>query len=76
AYVAGVGNDPRENRYFNIIKQARDYDANGDYVKYWLPQLIDVPNNLVHTLYKLTPKELGNYEIYLGGNYPYPLVKL
>lgn len=76
AYVAGVGNDPRENRYFNIIKQARDYDENGDFVKYWLPQLIDVPNNLVHTLYKLTPKELEKYEISLGGNYPYPLVKL
>lgn len=76
AYIAGVGNDPRENRYFNIIKQARDYDENGDFVKYWLPQLIDVPNNLLHTLYKLTPKELEKYEISLGGNYPYPLVKL
>ncbi len=76
AYVAGVGNDPRENRYFNIIKQARDYDENADFVKYWLPQLIDIPNNLVHTLYKLTPKELEKYEISLGGNYPYPLVKL
>ncbi|WP_338769430.1 DASH family cryptochrome [Bernardetia sp. ABR2-2B] len=76
AYVAGVGNDPRENRYFNIIKQARDYDNNGDFVKYWLPQLSDVPNNLVHTLYKLTPKELEKYEVSLGGNYPYPIVKL
>jgi deoxyribodipyrimidine photo-lyase len=76
AYIAGVGNDPRENRYFNIIKQARDYDNNGDFVKYWLPQLIDVPNNLVHTLNKLTPKELEKYEISLGGNYPYPIVKL
>jgi deoxyribodipyrimidine photo-lyase len=76
AYIAGVGNDPRENRYFNIIKQARDYDANGDFVKYWLPQLTDVPNNMVHTLNKLTPKELEKYEISLGGNYPYPIVKL
>ncbi len=76
AYVAGVGNDPRENRYFNIIKQARDYDPNADFVNYWLPQLVDVPTNLVHTLYKLTPKELEKYEISLGGNYPYPIVKL
>jgi deoxyribodipyrimidine photo-lyase len=76
AYIAGVGNDPRENRYFNILKQARDYDGNGDFVKYWLPQLIDVPNNMVHTLNKLTPKELEKYEISLGGNYPYPIVKL
>ncbi len=25
-YVAGVGNDPREGRYFNILRQARMYD--------------------------------------------------
>ena len=36
AYVAGVGNDPRENRYFNIEKQAHDYDPKGEYVNLWL----------------------------------------
>ena len=37
AYVAGVGNDPRPNRYFNIDKQANDYDANKSYRKLWIP---------------------------------------
>ncbi len=36
AYLAGVGNDPRGNRYFNIEKQANDYDANKAYRKLWL----------------------------------------
>jgi deoxyribodipyrimidine photo-lyase len=36
AYVAGVGNDPRKDRYFNIEKQANDYDKNGTYRKLWL----------------------------------------
>lgn len=35
AYVAGVGNDPREDRYFNIAKQAQTYDPKGEYVKVW-----------------------------------------
>ena len=35
AYVAGVGNDPRDNRYFNIEKQAQQYDPKGEYVKLW-----------------------------------------
>ncbi len=35
-YVAGVGNDPRPNRYFNIESQAARYDPSGEYVKYWL----------------------------------------
>lgn len=36
AYVAGVGNDPRENRYFNIDKQANDYDSKKEYRKLWI----------------------------------------
>jgi deoxyribodipyrimidine photo-lyase len=35
-YVAGVGNDPREDRYFNIEKQASIYDPDGEYVRLWL----------------------------------------
>ena len=37
-YVAGVGNDPRENRYFNINTQVEKYDKNGDYMKLWLSE--------------------------------------
>jgi len=36
AYLAGVGNDPRGNRYFNIEKQAQDYDKNLAYRNLWL----------------------------------------
>ena len=36
AYIAGVGNDPRENRYFNIEKQADTYDHDGKYRNLWL----------------------------------------
>jgi len=36
AYVAGVGNDPRPNRYFNVSRQAEMYDPDGRFVKYWL----------------------------------------
>jgi deoxyribodipyrimidine photo-lyase len=36
AYLAGVGNDPRGNRYFNIEKQAQDYDKNKAYRNLWL----------------------------------------
>jgi deoxyribodipyrimidine photo-lyase len=36
AYLAGVGNDPRENRKFNITRQADTYDPAGSYQKLWL----------------------------------------
>lgn len=35
-YVAGVGNDPRPNRYFNTQKQAGMYDGDFSYRHLWL----------------------------------------
>jgi deoxyribodipyrimidine photo-lyase len=52
-YVAGVGNDPRDQRIFNVIKQGAQYDASTEYLLRWLPQLKDVPLHqryLIHTL--------------------------
>lgn len=36
AYLAGVGNDPRGDRYFNIEKQANEYDHDKSYRNLWL----------------------------------------
>jgi deoxyribodipyrimidine photo-lyase len=36
AYLAGVGNDPRKHRYFNIEKQANDYDKDRAFRNLWL----------------------------------------
>lgn len=38
-YIAGVGSDPREDRYFNIETQSKRYDPEGTYVKHWLAEL-------------------------------------
>lgn len=35
-YVAGVGNDPRENRKFNTQRQAEMYDGDGEFREIWL----------------------------------------
>ncbi len=35
-YLAGVGNDPRNHRYFDVEKQARLFDADNSFRKRWL----------------------------------------
>lgn len=35
AYIAGVGNDPRGHRVFNVDKQANDYDKDHSYRNLW-----------------------------------------
>ncbi|KAJ3097966.1 hypothetical protein HDU97_004390 [Phlyctochytrium planicorne] len=68
-YVAGVGNDPREDRRFNMIKQAKDYDPQGKYVKLWLPELRHVSDRDVHMPWKANGVDVGDVyrvPIYLG----------
>ncbi len=74
-YVAGVGNDPRENRYFNILSQAKRYDPKGAYVKFWLPELRKLPANQVHIPSQLGRTEQERWEMILGADYPFPMVK-
>jgi len=49
AYFVEGGDDHRENRVFNIAKQAKDYDPKAEYVKHWCPELAS-----------LSPQELHN----------------
>jgi deoxyribodipyrimidine photo-lyase len=72
-YIAGVGNDPRENRYFNIISQAKRYDQKGEYVKYWLPELSQLPSQVVHHP-QLNMEEQQQFKLQLGLDYPNSLV--
>jgi deoxyribodipyrimidine photo-lyase len=62
-YQAGVGNDPRSSRQFNPIKQAADYDAEGKYVRLWIPELKDVDDMYLQTPWckssSLTSLDLG-----------------
>lgn len=34
-YIAGVGMDPRGGRHFNIDKQTRQYDPDGEFIRKW-----------------------------------------
>ncbi|MGK7953150.1 MAG: DASH family cryptochrome [Xenococcaceae cyanobacterium] len=73
-YTAGVGNDARGFRYFNIMKQAKDYDSKGDYVRHWLPELANIPGSKVHEPWKLNSEEQKRYGVRLGVDYPRPVV--
>jgi deoxyribodipyrimidine photo-lyase len=47
-WVAGTGADPRSNRRFNPIRQAKRFDADGAYVRRYMPELADMADGLVH----------------------------
>jgi deoxyribodipyrimidine photo-lyase len=75
-YVAGVGNDPRPNRYFNIMKQGLQYDPDGDYVRHWIPELQALEKFDIHIPFSLSEVRLQENDIVLGSTYPHPIVIL
>jgi deoxyribodipyrimidine photo-lyase len=36
AFIAGIGNDQRDNRYFNIARQTGELETKGDFIDTWL----------------------------------------
>ncbi|MDP5172678.1 MAG: DASH family cryptochrome [Bacteroidia bacterium] len=73
-YVAGVGNDPRENRYFHVVSQSRRYDVKGTYLRTWLPELKDLPTEIIHEPWGADPNQLKKKGVVLGLSYPKPLI--
>lgn len=75
AYNATVGHDPR-NRYFNILKQADNYDKKGDYVRKWIPELKYVPSEFIHKPSKMAQDQQKLFEVKVGNDYPQPMINL
>lgn len=76
AYVAGIGNDPRENRYFNILSQAKKYDAKGEYIRYWIPELKEIEGFNVHKVSLMNETELEKVNSIIPEIYLKPVVDL
>lgn len=63
AYIAGVGNDPKEYQHFNVLKQAKEFDPNGDYVRLWIPELASIPGAKIHQPWNLSGSEMEEYKL-------------
>ena len=71
-WVAGCGADAAPYfRIFNPILQGERFDPNGEYVKKWVPELLNVPKKFIHKPWELD-NDIKNFE--LGKSYPNPIV--
>jgi len=64
----------RINR-FNTIKQSKDYDADGSYVRLWVPELSQVPTKYVHKPWEMPISVQQSSGCIIGEDYPNPLQK-
>ncbi|WP_075883326.1 cryptochrome/photolyase family protein [Candidatus Protochlamydia sp. W-9] len=74
-WIAGCGADAAPYfRIFNPITQGEKFDPEGNYVKKWVPELINLPKKWLHQPWEAPEEILRQSGIELGINYPKPIV--
>jgi len=63
-------------RIYNLTKQAKEHDSDGEFIRTWCPELSNLPNALLFEPWLLTPMDELMYEIKLGEQYPKPIVDI
>jgi deoxyribodipyrimidine photo-lyase len=63
-------------RIYNPIKNAEEHDIDAIFIKQWLPELENIPINVIHEPWKLSVMEQKLYECEIGKNYPAPIVDI
>lgn len=75
-WAASTGCDAQPYfRIFNPVSQSEKFDADGKFIRKYLPVLARLPAPAVHSPWQAAPMELLAAGVELGKNYPRPIVQ-
>ncbi|WP_024850626.1 cryptochrome/photolyase family protein [Hydrogenovibrio kuenenii] len=75
-WVAGCGVDAAPYyRLFNPVRQSIKFDADGTYLRHWLPEVAPLSNKAIHQPWEYKDECLEKH-IILGKTYPSPIINL
>jgi deoxyribodipyrimidine photo-lyase len=75
-WTAGCGADAAPYfRIFNPMQQGERFDAEGAYVRRWVPELAKMPARYIHAPWTAPGGVLHDAGLTLGKDYPHPLVQ-
>ncbi len=63
-------------RVYNPVKNAMEHDADGAFIRKWVPEIATLPNNLLFQPWQMTAIESTMYQVELGKTYPIPIIQL
>jgi deoxyribodipyrimidine photo-lyase len=74
-WTAGCGADAAPYfRVFNPITQGEKFDAQGKYIRKWIPELAKLPDKYIYRPWEASQKDLDDAGITLGKDYPKPII--
>jgi deoxyribodipyrimidine photo-lyase len=75
-WAASVGTDPQPYfRVFNPVLQGERFDADGRYVRRWVPELAAVPDPFLHAPWRMPTHVQAQAGCRIGQDYPAPIVE-
>ena len=75
-WIASVGTDPAPyfQRMFNPMTQQERFDPGGEYVRRWVPELTEVPVELLSKPWEMSEEQQAEAGCVIGEDYPEPIV--
>ncbi|MEZ6067476.1 MAG: deoxyribodipyrimidine photo-lyase [Planctomycetaceae bacterium] len=74
-WIGGCGADAAPYfRVFNPVSQGEKFDPQGDYVRKWVPELSELPDEWLHQPWQAPDHILKRAGVVLGQTYPKPIV--
>ncbi len=61
-------------RTYNPIKQSKDHDPQGIFIKKWIPALQNIPEKLIHEPWLMSDMEQNMYQCIIGSDYAAPII--
>lgn len=76
-WVAGCGADAAPFfRIFNPVTQGEKFDPEGEYIRKYIPEIAALPNKYIYAPWQASEQVLRESGVFLGKDYPYPIVDL
>ncbi len=74
-WAASTGCDAQPYfRIFNPVTQSEKFDADGSFIRQYIPELAHVPNEFIHAPWTMTAQQQAHARAIIGRDYPAPIV--